>query len=515
LIRTLWLIAGFILLIGCANFVNLSTAQAINRAKEVGVRKVLGGNKGQLKVQFFSETALITIASVLLGTAIAFGSLPFINSILKLPLAIDLIKNISILIFLFAIAFFVVLLAGFYPAIVLSGFNPINALKTRIAAGKTKGVSLRRGLVVFQFVVAQALIIGTLIVVKQMDYFRNRDMGFDKNAIINVSIPEDSTSLTKLDYLKNKLTGIKGVKSVSFSFASPADDGNWNSGFRFDNAAKESDWEVNLKWADADYLKTYNIPLVAGRNLYPSDTVREYLVNEELVKRLGLSSPDQALNKPIDMWDHQVKGTIVGVTQDFNARSLRKAMMPVLISTEKQFYTKAGIKMETALIPDILKKVEKTWNEVYPDYVYEPKFLDAKIENFYAQENRLSQLYKIFAVLAIFLSCLGLYGLASFMAAQRIKEVGIRKVLGASIHSIILLFSKEFLVLIGIAFVIAAPIAWYFMNGWLQDFVYRIQISWWILLLSGLLAVVVALLTIGFKAVKAAVANPVKSLRTE
>jgi putative ABC transport system permease protein len=515
LINALWLIAAFILLIACVNFINLSTAQAINRAKEVAVRKVLGGNKHQLKFQFFTETAIITLFAISLAVIMTVVAFPYLSSILKLPLSFDLKNNPVIILFLAALALAVILMAGFYPALVLSRFNPIMALKSKVTAGRAKGVSLRRGLVVFQFVIAQALIIGTLIIVKQMDYFRNRPMGFDKNAIVNVSFPEDSISKTKLDYLKNKLLAIDGIKSVSFSYASPADDGNWHSNLRFNHAEKETDWNTNLKWADADYLKTYSIPLVGGRNLYPSDTVKEYLVSETFIKRLGFTKPEEVLNKEIDMWGGQLKGPIVGVMKDFNALSFRKAMEPVLVTTVRDFYSKAGIKMETARIPAILKRVESLWNEVYPDYVYEARFLDAKIENFYAQENRLSHLYKIFAFLAIFLSCLGLYGLASFMAIQRVKEVGIRKVLGASVKNIILLFSKEFLILIGIAFIIAAPVAWYFMHGWLQDFVYRINISWWILLLAGTMAVLVALVTISFQAIKAAIANPVKSLRTE
>ncbi|MEP7237015.1 MAG: FtsX-like permease family protein, partial [Ferruginibacter sp.] len=265
---------------------------------------------------------------------------------------------------------------------------------------------------------------------------------------------------------------------------------------------------------DADYLKTYSIPLVAGRNLSASDTAREFLVNETLLKRLGIKDPQQAINKEIDLWG-EMKFSIVGVVKDFNAMSLRQAIVPVLITTRKGFYGTAGIKLATKDINSTLKNIEALWNETYPDFVYEQKFLDAKIENFYGQESKLSELFKIFAALAIFLSCLGLYGLASFMAVQKTKEVGIRKVLGASVQNIIFLFSKEFLLLIGIAFVIAAPLAYYFMHEWLQDFIYRVNISWWVIALAGLIAIVVALITISFKAIKAAVANPVKSLRSE
>jgi len=514
MINTMWLIAAFILLIACVNFINLSTAQAFNRAKEVAVRKVLGGSKTQLKLQFFSETAIITFFAIFLAIGISYVALPLLREVMGLPLELNLFGNPAVILFLFATGLVIVLLAGFYPAIILSRFNPAVAIKSKVAAISGKGISLRRGLVVFQFVIAQALIIGTLIIVKQMDYFKSHSMGFDKDAIVNVSFPQDSVSRAKLDYIKNRLTAMDGIRSVSFSFASPADDGNWSSNLRFDHAEKETDWNANLKWADADYLKTYSIPLVAGRNLTPSDTAREFLVNETFLKRLGITDPQQALNKEIDLWG-QMKFNIVGVIKDFNAMSLRRALVPVLITSVKDFYGTAGIKFQGKDIPGTLKKVESLWNEVYPDFVYEQKFLDTKIENFYTQERKLSSLYKIFAGIAIFLSCLGLYGLASFMAVQKIKEVGIRKVLGASVNNIIFLFSKEFLLLIGIAFLIATPLAYYFMHGWLQDFVYRVDISWWIIALAGIMAVAIAMITISFKAIKAAVANPVKSLRTE
>jgi putative ABC transport system permease protein len=514
LINTLWLIAAFILLIACVNFINLATAQAINRSREVGVRKVLGSNRQQLRLQFYSETALITFAAVVISLLITYLTLPLISKILELPLKLNFQHNPILLLFLASVMIAVIFLAGFYPAIVLSRFNPVTALKSKVVMRRAKGLSLRRALVVFQFVIAQALIIGTLIIVKQMDYFRTRPLGFDKEAIINVSFPDDSIGRSKIDFLRNKLEDIPGIQSVTFSYASPADNGNWYSNFRYDHAEKEVDWAANLKWGDVNYLKTYNLELVAGRNLQPSDTVREFIVNENLLGRLGIRSPKEALNKQIEMWD-KMRGPIVGVIRDFNAINLKEAMPPVIISTAKDFYAKAGIKMQTGKIASVLPQVEKLWNQVYPDFVYEQKFLDVKIANFYAQERKLSILYKMFAAIAIFLSCLGLYGLASFMAVQRVKEVGIRKVLGASVTNIILLFSKEFMVLIGIAFLIAAPLALYYMHDWLQDFVYRIHISLWIPAIAGILACVIALLTISFKALSAAMANPVKNLRTE
>lgn len=514
MINTLWLIAAFILLIACVNFVNLSTAQAVNRAKEVGVRKVLGGNRRQLRAQFFSETSLVTLFAVILAVLITTAAIPYIAKVLGLPLDLTAMNDVRIFIFLVAIAAVVIFLAGFYPAIVLSRFNPVTALKSKIASSKTKGVSLRRGLVVFQFVIAQGLIIGTLIIVQQMDYFRSTSMGFDKDAVVNISIPADSAGRSKIDYIKSKLLSLGGIENVSASFASPADDGNWGSNFRFENAAEETNWSANLKWADADYIKTYGLTLVAGRDLSISDTAREFLVSETLLKRLGITDPKTAINKQIDLWG-MMKFPIVGVVKDFHAMSLREGLVPVLIASRKGFYRTIGIKLKTQDIAATMKNIERLWNDVYPDFVFERRFLDAKVAAFYTQENQLSQLYKVFAALAIFLSCLGLYGLASFMAVQRIKEVGIRKVLGASVSNIVLMFSREFVILIAIAFVIAAPLTWYFMHAWLLDFVYRINISIGLLLLAGLLAIVVAILTISVKAVKAAMANPVKSLRAE
>ncbi|HEY6974933.1 MAG TPA: ABC transporter permease, partial [Chitinophagaceae bacterium] len=504
LINALWMIAAFILLIACVNFINLSTAQAINRAKEVGVRKVLGSNKWQLKMQFIAETFLIVLTAVILAMIISVVALPAANKILELPLSFDILHNPAIVLFLFLVTISVTALAGFYPSIVLSRFNPVNALKSKLSAKSTKGISLRRGLVVFQFIIAQALIIGTLIIIKQMNYFTSQPLGFDKAAIVNIPFPGDSAGTSKLDYLRKQLSGISGIQNVSFSSNTPVedDDDNWST-FKFNHAIKETDFYAITKWADNQYVPTYKLPLIAGRNLDASDTIREFLVNEALVKNLGITNPQEALNKEIDLWNGRFKGTVVGVLKDFNNRSFRRDLAPLLISTVKRGYSEAGIKLAATDVPSTIKSIEKIWSATFPDFVFEYKFLDAKIESFYKQENQLAQLYKIFAAIAIFLSCLGLYGLASFMAVQRIKEVGIRKVLGATAGNIVYLFSKEFIILITIAFTVATPIAWYYMHKWLQDYVYRIDISWWIFLAGGVTAIFIALATVSFQAIKA------------
>lgn len=514
LLNVLWLIAAFILLIACVNFVNLSTAQAVNRAKEVGVRKVLGSNKAQLQTQFIVETFLIVAAAVLLATGITVFLLPFANELLELSLSFDTLSNPAIALFLFTITILVTALAGFYPSIVLARFNPITALKSKRTANAAKGISLRRGLVVAQFVIAQALIIGTLVIVEQMNYFMNQPLGFDKDAIVNV--PFRPSHDKSQEYVKQQLLSIKGVQAVSFCSNSPVeDDNNVFTTFKFDKAIKDADFKAITKFADDQYVPAYKLSLVAGRNLQPSGMTQEFLVNEAFVKSLGLKKPDDILNKEVNMMGGLIKCPVVGVLKDFHDRSLRNNVAPLLIATNSTMYRQASIKLATTDMASTMQSIKKLWEQLFPAYVYEYKFLDDKIESFYKQEAQLSQLYKIFAAIAIFLSCLGLYGLASFMAVQRIKEVGIRKVLGATAGNIVYLFSKEFILLISIAFFIAAPLAWYFMNQWLQNYAYRINIGWWLFAAGGLVAIIIALATISFQAIKAAIANPVKSLRTE
>lgn len=516
LINVLWLIAAFILLIACVNFINLSTAQAVNRAKEVGVRKVLGSNKSQLQIQFIVETFLIVTCAVVLATVITILALSSINQLLELSLSFNILGNPAIILFLLTVILVVTALAGFYPSLVLSRFNPVSALKSKVIVNTAKGISLRRGLVVFQFIIAQVLIIGTLIIVKQMDYFMNRPLGFDKEAIVNVPFRPDSTGSKLTDYLRQQLLSVKGVLAVSFSSHTPVEDNNdlWTT-LKFDHAIKEADFQAIAKFADNEYVPTYKLQLVAGRNLHASGMTREFLVNESLVKSLGLKKPEDILGKEISMFDDLIKCPVVGVLKDFNDRSFHHSLAPLLITTNGTMYRQAGIKLTSSNISATMQAIKKTWEQAFPDYVYEYKFLDDKIESFYKQENQLAALYKIFAAIAIFLSCLGLYGLASFMAVQRIKEVGVRKVLGASTGNIVYLFSKEFIILIAIAFAIATPIAWYYMHQWLQDYAYRINISWWLFAVGGLVAIFIALATISFQAIKAAIANPVKSLRSE
>ena len=516
LLNVLWLIAAFILLIACVNFINLSTTQAVNRAKEVSVRKAFGSNKSQLQIQFIIETFLIVISAVILASVITIIALPYINQLLELPLSFNKLNNPAIILFLLTVTIVVTALASFYPSVVLSSFSPVNALKSKLTANTAKGISLRRGLVVFQFIIAQVLIIGTIIIVKQMNYFMDQPLGFDKDAIISVLFRVDTVFFRREEHLRQQLLSVNGVQTVSFSSNTPVEDADdiWST-FKFDHAVKDADFKAITKFADDKYVPAYKLQLVAGRNLQPSGMTREFLVNESFMKSLGIKNPDEILNKEISIWGGRIKCPVVGVLKDFNDRSFRHYPAPLLITTNRTMYSQAAIKLETKNISATLHSVKTIWEQTLPDFVYEYNFLDDKIAGFYKQESQLARLYEVFAAIAIFLSCLGLYGLALFMAVQKTKEVGIRKVLSASAYKIVYLFSKEFIMLIAIAFAIALPISWYFMHNWLQNYAYRIIISWWLFAAGGFAAIVIALTTISFQAMKAASANPVKSLRSE
>ena len=516
LLNVLWLIAALILLIACVNFVNLSTAQAVNRAKDVGVRKAVGSSKAQLQVQFMTETFLIVISSVIIATAIGFMSLPFVNRLLEISLNFTILTDTSVLVFLLTVTVLVTVLAGFYPALVMSGFSPVNALKSKFSVNSASGLSLRRGLVIFQFMIAQALIIGTFIILKQMNYFMDRPIGFDKEEIIHVPFRLDSLRISRLEFLRNELTAINGVESVSFSTNTPIEneENMWNN-FRFDNAEKDSDVKAITKFADSHFISTYKLNLVAGRNLKPTGMTQEFLVNESLMRSLGITNPEEILGKEISIWNGVIKCPVVGILKDFNNQSFHHNLAPMIVSSNNTMYSMAGIKLQSAGIAATLASVKSTFDKTFPNFVYEYHFLDDKIDAFYKEEVQLAQLYKLFAGIAIFLSCMGLYGLATFMTAQRIKEVGVRKVMGASVSQIVGLLSKEFIKMVLFAIIIASPVAWYLMSRWLQDFTYRIDISWWIFAISGTLAIGMAFLTVSFETIKAARVNPVKSLRSE
>ncbi|OQP39911.1 ABC transporter permease [Niastella yeongjuensis] len=509
---TLSLIGIFIILMACVNFINLATALSVNRSKEVGIRKVLGGNRSQLFGQVMTETAVIVCLSILVSLGIAWMMLPYIKHIASIQEQLSLF-TLQTVVMVVSIGIIVTLLAGLYPSFVLSKYNPITALKNKMASAGVRGVSLRRGLVIMQFTISQVLIIATAVAISQMNFISKAELGFNKEGVLILNGKSDSISLSKQTAFKQQLLQIPGVQSVSFNNDAPSSDNLWSTNFGYNHQPDEK-FQISLKFTDADYVKTFGLQLIGGRIPVESDTMRELMINETLVKDLGIKDPNEVIGKTIrigrDQWY-----PIVGVVKDFKTSSLREDIKPVVITTRKKFYYCTGIKIRTQQLAGTQAAIQKTWEQFYPEYAYSPQFFDENIARFYQQEEQLSLLYKIFAGLAIFISCLGLYGLVSFMAVQKTKEVGIRKVLGASVTSLLQLFSKEFTVLIIVSFFIAVPVAWYMMHSWLNNFAYRIPLSIWFFITAIAGSVVIAWITVGYKAIRAALANPVKALRSE
>ncbi|AMM50977.1 hypothetical protein TH61_06980 [Rufibacter sp. DG15C] len=513
---TLWslsLIGLFLILVASINFVNLATAQALRRAKEVGMRKVLGASRTQLMTQFLGETALITLLAVFLSIVLAELLIPFLNELLEIQIELHMGNSPDVLGFLLLVLLAVTFFAGFYPALVLSGFQPISALKSKVATARTAGLSLRQVLVVLQFTICQVLIICTIIVHNQMEYFRSASLGFDKEAIVTMLVP--SGKAKDLMALRPQLEAHPAIKSTSFALAPPSSNIDMNMSLRYDDFSINRNFDVNMKLADEHYLKTFNIPLIAGRMYEKNDTMQEFVVNETFLKRVGETNPQNAIGKKLQINGGQTEGPIVGVIKDFHVTSLREELSPVAMSTFSQFYFYVNAKIEAKNSKAALAHLQKVWSTAYPDDVFDYEFLDDTIAQFYEEEARQSYLFKIFSVIAILIGCLGLYGLVSFMVTQRTKEVGVRKVLGASSASIVGLFSKDFTKLVLVAFVIAAPLSYYFMEKWLQDFTYRIDISYWVFLAAGALTLLIALATVSVQALRAALANPVRALKTE
>lgn len=512
-LRTLSLIAVLIIIMASINFINLSTAQSVGRSKEVGIRKVLGSSRGQLIGLVMCETAIIVLFSAGLAVCVAEIALPLLKHIASVPDSIGLF-NPGILLCLACVIVAVILLSGVYPAIIVSGFKPVQALKNKINSAAVGGISLRRVLVVTQFAISQLLIIGTAIAVKQMDFVNNADLGFNKEAVLAIPCPADSIGLSRLNSFKQQVLTLPGVKAASFSADAPSSSHNNSSNFFFNHSEKDPGFDIFMKVADADYFKTFDLRFIAGKAYRASDTARELVVNETLVRKLGIKRADDALGKTIT-FDSYGNLPITGVVADFKTNSMREEIKPLVMFPSKQSEQQIAVKIESRRLAKTAALVQSAWEKKYPEYAYTGFFVDESIAKFYEQENQLELIYKVFALIAIFISCLGLYGLVSFMAVQRTREVGIRKILGASISSIVYLFSKEFLVLIIVAFVIGAPLAWYLMNGWLQTFAYRISPGLWVFVTAMATSILIGWFTVGYKALKAALANPVNSLRSE
>jgi putative ABC transport system permease protein len=516
----LLVIAAFLLLLGCINFINLTTAQASHRAKEIGIRKTMGSSKKQLVLQFLSETFFITVIATTLSVILTPLLLKIFEDFIPEGLHLDLLHQPSLILFLLLLTITVSFLSGLYPALILSGYKPVLVLKNQAFTGSTQTRSawVRKTLTVSQFVIAQFFVIAAVMVSKQINYSLNADMGFKKEAILSFDVPRSDTILNHRAQLLNEIKAIPGVQMASRGFLTPADEGEAFSDIKYTDGKKEVVANVQIRWGDTNYLKLFQIKLLAGKNIEQSDTIKEFLINETYARMMGFQYPEAALNKQLDFNGKKIP--VVGVMHDFHEQSLHSVLGPVVFASfnERSYFFHIGLKPQNAegtLWQSTIGKIQKAYKQIYPDEDFNYKFFDDTIAKFYEREQNTSSLLQWATGLAIFISCLGLLGLVIYTTNLRAKEIGVRKILGASVTNIVSILSKDFIQLILMAFVIAAPIAWWAAYSWLQDFAYRTTISWWVFVVSGLAMMVIALLTLSIQTIKAAIANPVKSLRTE
>ncbi|MDE3182367.1 MAG: ABC transporter permease [Bacteroidota bacterium] len=512
-------IALFTLLIACINFMNLSTARSSKRSAEVGIRKVLGAEKKSLVWQFLGESLLMSILAFVCAYIITVALLPAFNSISGKDLSLSFTNNPGVIGGFFLLSVITGLIAGSYPAFYLSSFKPVKVLKGKFA-NSLAAVSLRKGLVVFQFIISVILILASVVISKQMNYLRSANLGFDKQRQIVIPLRSGNAKNMYTSF-KSEISKLSQVESVGASYYNPGIFNPSDNGFYKDGQTMTDSKRTRTNTVDYDYLKTLGIKPVAGRLFspdFPSDTSNRIILNQTAIKEIGFASPADAVGKNVYFEYRGKKLTyeIIGVVKDFHFEDLHLPITPYgygLSSDQKFNYMVVHAKPGD--VAPLLKTLNTTWHNLNPNEPFEYSFLDKDFQKNYDAENKLSAIVGYFTIIAILISCLGLFGLATFSAEQRIKEIGVRKVLGASVTSIVTLLSKDFIKLVGISIVIASPIAWYVMNKWLQEFAYRIHISWMVFAITTIIALLIALVTISFQAIKAAIANPVESLRSE
>jgi len=503
--------AFFILVIACINFVNLTTARSTNRAKEVGIRKTVGAFRTQLIRQFFSESVILTLVASALAIGLVFLLLPMFNNMTGKTFTWELLIEKTIVLGIFGIIFLTAISAGSYPSLMLSRFQTVKVLKGRLPSGK-KGVLLRKALVVLQFSLSILLILGTLMIFRQVHFLRERDVGYDRENIVYFGI--GARFRQNFDTIKTELLSNPGVLNVTLTDIAPY---RWMSNAGVGDVHWEGKTNQQVKMVmtsvDYDYLETFGLKMAQGRFFsreYSTDASDAYVINQAAARAMEMDDP---IGKNLRVWD--LSKRIIGVVEDYHFESLHNKIIPMAMRIDPNWYNQLCVRISPHRIPDTLAFLENKWKEVYPEYPFEYRFLDDTIQSQYRSEQAIGKIVTVFTVLALFISCLGIFGLSSYTAEQRTKEIGIRKVLGATVSSIVKHISKEFVILVIIANVIIWPLAYIIMNRWLQSFAYRISIGWWTFVLAGIAVLVVSLLTVIWQIIRAATANPVDSLRYE
>ncbi|TLV03857.1 ABC transporter permease [Dyadobacter luticola] len=519
--KTVYLLLGiafFIVVIAWVNYVNLATARAINRAKEVGVRKAVGSLRSQLIGQFMTESVLLNAFAVVLALILVALALPKFNEISGQQLSFGLLK--SKMFWLPLVGLFVVgaFFSGMYPAFVLSGFKPVLVLKGKVMATR-QGIVLRKSLVVFQFAASLFLLVGTLAVFQQIRFMRSQSLGLNIEQTLVVNPPivaDDSTYMRQLSAFRDELLRKSNIKGVTASSVVPGTASDWNAGgIRLKGTDESQGKQYRVIGTDYDFLKTYDLKLIAGRNFskdFGTDP-KAVIFNKMAIQQLGFPNPADAIGKEIDFWGDVF--TIVGVTDNFHQQSLRDAYEPLIIRLIPDLRGYFSIKLSGGQASAAVASIREEWNRFFPGNPFEYEYLDQHFNDQYKADQRFGQVFGIFTGLAILVACLGLFGLASFTTAQRTKEIGIRKVLGSSVFAIVEMLYREFVVLVAISFVVATPLAWYAVSQWLDTYAFRTDIQWWLFLVPFVAVLLIALITVSFQSIKAALTNPVTSLRSE
>lgn len=502
----------FLLLTACINFINLATANAMKRSKEVGIKKLLGSPAKVLIGQFMGETTLLAATALLISLPLAYVLKPYIEELIGFSFEFTLFSDPVALLFIVALMILVVLISGLYPALTMARFKPSDAIRSGLAGKSGKGSYLRRVLVIFQFFVSQLMIIGLLVIFSQMSYFIDKDLGFAREGVINVPMPRGKHMKGKT--LKDELLKIPGVSEVSLANGSPTSRSRWVSSYDFDGAEPNTPYLAEVKYGDLDYIDMYQLPLIAGRKFLADDTVREIIVSRKMTQEMGLANPEDALSKKLILGEN-ISIPIVGVVEDFHTSSLRDPLRASYIATNPDSFREAGVKLNMENSEETIKQIETAWTEIFPEEPFTYQFLDETIRSFYQAEQRLTKIIALFTMIAIVIGCLGLYGLVSFVANQRQKEIGIRKVLGANTVNIFYIISREFIILVIVAFTIAAPLAYHYAGKWLDGFEYRVVLDPAIFIYAIAASVLIALLSVSYKAVSASQLNPTEVLRTE
>ncbi len=516
LINALSVIAIFLILTACINFINLATAQAANRSREIGIRKAIGGYTTQLVVQFFMEITMITLVAIFCSLAISEFLFVQLEDVIGTRLSLDLFAGFETVGFLFVLLILVSFLSGFYPSILLSGMNTVKALKSKITAKEhSGGLNLRKALVVAQFTISQFLIIGTVIISAQMRYFTEKDLGFDKEAIIKSYLPvrdEVKNARFKTMMLKNP-----GVESVSFGLSSPTGNSNSHSNFNYPPLEIEQDFNASFKTCDESYMDLYGLELLAGRNIRKNDSSNYVVINQQIADLMGFKDDYAgALGERLTSGWRSYNLKVIGVMRDFHSQNLSEGFQYVmLLRVPDSYYELAFKTTDGTNINKAITHFENSWEKVYPEYVMDWQFFDEALAESYEQEKSVATLMSTFSAVSIIIGCLGLYGLIAFISANRTKEVGIRKVLGASIASIIGKFTREVFILVILAFLIAAPSAYYILDQWLSDYEFRINIGLNFFLLAFLTTLVIAAVTVSHRTISTALINPATTLKDE